>query len=86
MNYQCLMIDDDITIAENTTEYFNLFDIKTAYVTGYEEALAFLSENTVSLLLLDINLPDATGFEICRTLREASCISAAMITSQSPFR
>ena len=69
MNYQCLMIDDDITIAENTTEYFNLFDIKTAYVTGYEEALAFLSENTVSLLLLDINLGEKSGYDLCREIR-----------------
>jgi hypothetical protein len=43
------MIDDDVTIAETTAEYFNFFDIKTAYVTGYNEAETFLEENEVSL-------------------------------------
>lgn len=69
MKYQCLMIDDDITIAETTAEYFNIFDIKTAYVTGYDEAVSFLSENQVSLLLLDINLGERSGFELCKQVR-----------------
>lgn len=69
MNYQCLMIDDDATIAETTAEYFNIFDIKTAYVTSYEAAVEFLRGNRVSLLLLDINLGDRSGFELCKQLR-----------------
>lgn len=70
MDYKCLMIDDDEIIAENTAEYFNAFDIKTAYVTSFESAVDFLAENTVSLLLLDINLGDKSGFELCRKIRE----------------
>ncbi|MBQ6946170.1 MAG: response regulator transcription factor [Ruminococcus sp.] len=69
MKYQCLMIDDDVTIAETTAEYFNFFDIKTAYVTGYNEAEIFLEENEVSLLLLDINLGERSGFELCKQIR-----------------
>lgn len=69
MKYQCLMIDDDVTIAETTAEYFNFFDIKTAYVTGYNEAETFLEENEVSLLLLDINLGERSGFELCKQIR-----------------
>ena len=64
------MIDDDETIAENTAEYFNIFDIKTAYVTSFESAVDFLRENTVSLLLLDINLGDRSGFELCKKIRQ----------------
>lgn len=69
MKYQCLMIDDDVTIAENTAEYFNIFDVRTACVNSYEEAEAFLAEHEVSLLLLDINLGDRSGFELCKQLR-----------------
>ena len=64
------MIDDDEVIAQSTAEYFNLFDIKTAYVTSYEEAVEFLEKNQVSLLLLDINLGDKSGFELCKRVRE----------------
>ena len=69
MKYQCLMIDDDVTIAETTAEYFNIFDISTAYVTSYDEAVKFLEENQVSLLLLDINLGERSGFELCKQVR-----------------
>lgn len=69
MDYKCLIIDDDEIIAENTAEYFNAFNIKTAYATSYENAVDFLAENTVSLLLLDINLGDKSGFELCRKIR-----------------
>ena len=70
MEYKVLMIDDDEVIAQSTAEYFNMFDIKTAYVTSYEEAVDFLEENQVSLLLLDINLGDKSGFDLCKKVRE----------------
>lgn len=69
MKYQCLMIDDDVTIAETTAEYFNIFDISTAYVTSFDDAVKFLEENQVSLLLLDINLGERSGFELCKQVR-----------------
>ena len=67
---EVLMIDDDEVIAQSTAEYFNIFDIKTAYVTSFEEAVEFLKEKQVSLLLLDINLGDKSGFELCKKVRE----------------
>lgn len=70
MNYQCLIVDDDVTIAENTAEYFNIFDVSTAYVTSYEAAISFLDANEVSLILLDINLGDGSGFELCKRIRK----------------
>ncbi len=69
MDYRCLIIDDDRTIAETTAEYFNIFDIKTAFVCSFEETTEFLKDNTVSLVLLDINLGDKSGFELCKLIR-----------------
>ena len=70
MNYKCLVVDDDITIAETIAEYFNVFDVETAYVTSYESALDFLEKNEVSLILLDINLDGKSGFDLCKRIRE----------------
>ena len=70
MNTKVLIVDDDITIAENTAEYFNEFDVPSAFVTGYDEAIAFLETNEVSLILLDINLGEKSGFELCKRIRE----------------
>ena len=65
-----LIIDDDEVIAQSTAEYFNMFDVKTAYVTSFDEAVDFLEKNLVSLLLLDINLGEKSGFDLCRKVRE----------------
>ncbi|MCR4605099.1 MAG: response regulator transcription factor [Eubacterium sp.] len=70
MNYDCLIIDDEKTLADNTCEYFNMFEITTKAVYSEKEATAFFEENTTRLILLDINLSDGSGFELCKTIRE----------------
>ncbi len=65
-----LIIDDDEVIAQSTAEFFNMFEVNTAYVTSYDEAVKFLDTHLVSLLLLDINLGEKSGFDLCRKVRE----------------
>lgn len=48
MHYDCLIVDDETAIASSTSEYFNLFELSSAYVTSYEQCIRFLKENTVS--------------------------------------
>lgn len=83
MHYNCLIIDDEILIAETTCDYFNMFDITSAYETSYEDGLKFLNENTVDLLLLDINLGEASGFELCKKIRETSNIPILFISART---
>lgn len=83
MHYECLIVDDELAIAQSTSEYFNLFELSCAYVTGYEECLDFLSNHTVSLLLLDINLGDQSGFSLCKKLREQTDIPILFISART---
>lgn len=70
MHYNCLVVDDEKALAEATAEYFNIFDVKTHYVLTGGDCISFLRENTIDLLLLDINLQDENGFSLCKQLRE----------------
>ncbi|WP_058304255.1 response regulator transcription factor [Gorillibacterium timonense] len=83
MNYDCLIVDDERELAESTSEYFNLFDVRTAYVTSAEECRAFLRENSVSLLLLDINLDETSGFQLCKELRQETGIPILFISART---
>ncbi|SEQ74730.1 Response regulator receiver domain-containing protein [Lachnospiraceae bacterium NE2001] len=83
MDYKVLMIDDDEVIAQSTAEYFNMFDVKTAYVTSFDDALSFIENNSVSLLLLDINLGDRSGFELCKRVRENLDIPILFISART---
>ncbi|KWX78626.1 response regulator [Paenibacillus jilunlii] len=64
MKYDCLIVDDEVILAETTCEYFNMFEVRSAYVTGAEECERFLQEHEPSLILLDINLGQTSGFEL----------------------
>lgn len=83
MHYDCLIVDDETAIAQSTSEYFNLFELPSAYVTGYEQCLEFLKEHTVSLILLDINLGGQSGFTLCKRLREQTDIPILFISART---
>ncbi len=83
MYYDCLIVDDELPAAQSTAEYFNLFEVPSAYVTSYGECLEFLKNNDVSLLLLDINLGEQSGFSLCKKLREQSDIPILFISARS---
>lgn len=70
MTYDCLMIDDEKLLADSTVEYFNLFGVSAAAVYSAADCRTFLLEHSARLLLLDINLGDGSGFDLCRELRE----------------
>ena len=70
MHYNCLIVDDETELAKMTAEYFNMFSVSTAYVESGDACFAFLKENTVDLILLDINLGDGTGFDVCQKIRD----------------
>ena len=70
MHYNCLIVDDEEDLARMTAEYFNMFDVKTQYVNSAVSCYAFFENNTVDIVLLDINLGDGSGFEVCKKLRE----------------
>jgi len=83
MHYDCLIIDDEKELADGTCEYFNLFGVKTHSALNVDDALAFLDENTVSLILLDINLGDGSGFALCKTLRETLDVPVLFISART---
>ena len=72
MKLDCLIVDDEIALAETTCEYFNMFEVKTAFVASTEECERFLEENEPSLILLDINLGNESGFDLCKKLRKTT--------------
>lgn len=83
MTYDCLIIDDEKLLADSTAEYFNLFGVSTAAVYSASECRKFLQENSAQLLLLDINLGDSSGFELCLELREKTEIPILFISART---
>jgi len=70
MKYDCLIVDDEALLSESTCEYFQMFDVKTAWIDSTHACLDFFKENEADLILLDINLGNESGFELCKHLRK----------------
>ena len=83
MKYDCFIIDDEKLLADSTAEYFNLFGVKTAVAYTATECRDFFRENTAELLLLDINLGDSSGFELCKELREKTDVPILFISART---
>lgn len=83
MKYNCLIIDDEKVLADSTAEYFNLFGVKTSVTYSADGCRRFFDENTAELILLDINLGDGSGFELCKELRETTNIPILFISART---
>jgi two-component system response regulator RegX3 len=83
MIYDCLIVDDERALAETTCEYFNLFGVVSAYAVSAEECELFLRQNETALILLDINLGQSSGFELCKKLRQTTQIPILFISARS---
>ncbi len=83
MVYDCLIIEDEVPLAENTCKYFNLSGINTAVVFSIKEYYEFLNENTAHLILLDVNLGDGCGYNLCKQMREESQVPIIFISCQT---
>ncbi len=82
MHYQCLIVDDELELAQMTCEYFQMFDVSCAYVGSIAEYEAFMKENTIELLLLDVNLQEGSGFLLCKKIREQSDLPIIFISAR----
>lgn len=65
-----LLVEDSVDIVE----IISLNLINAGYhvlaVSRYEEALELIRQQQIDLILLDILLPDLTGYDLCKKLRE----------------
>ncbi|MCR4758849.1 MAG: response regulator transcription factor [Oscillospiraceae bacterium] len=79
-----LMIEDDLQICEVTQKYFSNKGTEIRTVTNGDDAMALIygGLEEYSLVLLDIMLPGADGFTICRSIRRSSNIPVIFITAR----
>ena len=83
MNYNVLIVDDEQALSESTCEYLNMFDVKTAWAPTQAACLEFFHNNTADLILLDINLGDESGFELCKRLRQTIDVPILFISART---
>jgi PleD family two-component response regulator len=64
-----LVVEDDPDISNLLRMYFDSYGYKVSIAPKGEEALAICSRDLPNVIVLDIQLPDIDGYEVCRRLR-----------------
>lgn len=77
-----LIIEDELNIAELKRDYLEVYGFDSDIATTGEEGLKQAKVNTYDLILLDLMLPDADGFELCKELRKTLDIPILMVTAR----
>lgn len=67
-----LVVDDDSHFRETLMDALGLKSFKVQTAESGTVALKALEKATPSLILLDVQLPDMHGFELCRMLKKST--------------
>lgn len=83
MGKRILIVDDDEDLSFIICEMLENYGYSVGCAESGEKAFDMLAENTWHLILLDINLPETTGFELCRELRKVSNIPVIFASART---
>lgn len=78
-----LIVDDDKDLSFIISEMLESYGYKVTCADSGKRAFELLKENTFHLILLDINLPDETGFELCGELRKVSAVPVIFASART---
>ena len=77
-----LIIEDDTDLREGLKFSFESDGYEVADVGTKQEGILEIRRGDYDMVLLDCNLPDGTGFELCREVRRFSHVSVIMLTAR----
>ena len=77
-----LMVEDEESITVPLAEALDREGFDTQVAGTVAEALERASEGLPDLVLLDVMLPDGSGYDVCRALRERSKVPIIMLTAR----
>ena len=66
-----LIVEDDKALATLTAEHLELAGMKTQVFFRASNLKRFIETNFANLMLLDVNLPDGSGFTLLEELRKS---------------
>ncbi|KVL11663.1 two-component system response regulator CreB [Burkholderia cepacia] len=77
-----LIVEDEVAIADTIVYALGTDGMQTVHCTLGQAALDRLRDVRFDLVVLDVGLPDLSGFEVCRRLRTFSDVPVIFLTAR----
>jgi len=77
-----LIVEDDRTIAESIIFILEQDSFSCQWFDNGHDALDYIDHNAVDLMLLDVGLPDMSGFDVLRRVRIKSDLPVVIISAR----
>lgn len=76
-----LLLEDDLSLVNGLSFAFKKQGFELEVARTVKEADALWTEGSYDLLVLDVSLPDGTGFEFCEKVRQSSKVPIIFLTA-----
>ncbi len=80
--HSILVVEDETSIASFVSAYLKNAGFAVRTASSANAAVAELAGETPSLIVLDLNLPDGDGVELCHGIRRSSDVPILMLTAR----
>ncbi|MFN2286082.1 MAG: response regulator, partial [Anaerolineae bacterium] len=82
MNEVILVVDDEPKIVKQARDYLERSGYRVLEAGDGKTALAQMRHERPDLIVLDLNLPEMDGLDVCRALRRESDVPIIMLTAR----
>lgn len=76
-----LLVEDDLSLIEGLKFSLSKHDFEVAVARTVKEARELFNQNEYQLIMLDLMLPDGSGFDICKSVRQVSDVPIIFLTA-----
>jgi two-component system alkaline phosphatase synthesis response regulator PhoP len=83
MNKLILVVDDEPKIVRLARDYLERSNFRVLPAADGVSALAAARQEQPDLVILDLNLPELDGLDVCRALRRESSVPIIMLTARA---
>lgn len=83
MPARILIVEDEPSICENVVYALEADGFTVSSVGTGRDALAQMKAQEFNLIILDVGLPDMTGFEVCKAIRNTQSLPILFLTARS---
>jgi len=77
-----LLVEDEEAIADVLQRNVGDYSWEMVHASNLEQARKVLAAEEFNVILLDINLPDGSGLDLCREIRSDSTVPILMLTAR----